>query len=181
MKTVQILSVGLLLSLMACDPFTDQEHNVSPDSVTEITLRRSLKRIQRFSCEGTLLSDKVEEISRPNALIHIHPKVSKSRVYTSDFNNLTTGSTESATANLIGVYVDISPSSLALHVAEGSNVIQYKYTECLQKVYNEEIKADECKDERSLEEGQIRLDVKFVEETLPGLSEYRETCPVRQI
>jgi hypothetical protein len=161
-----ILALGL--SVPACDPFTDHEVDIGTNESQDITLTRIFKMRKNFDCDGNLLSEKMVQITRPNALIHIHPSVDTSTLHRSEFSNRSTGESGYASSGITGLYIDMSDSSLAMQVIEGSNTIDYKFYECLKYESNPQTQFKDCVDERLAEEASIVLNVSYEEKTMPG-------------
>jgi hypothetical protein len=176
LQAIFAASVGLALG--ACDLFTRTEIDATPNETTRLHLVRAMQTVRRIDCSGHIYSEHEEEVIKANALVEIRPKMSTSQIYDSHFYNRRTGQSARATRGYIGFYVDISANSaLGMHVAEGINEIEYKYTECLKFMTSSSPNGSlVCLDERTLEEGKILLDVSYELKNFEAIEEIRDLC-----
>jgi hypothetical protein len=102
-----------------------------PSSAATITLEKERQRVQRFNCNGELVSDKVETVLSPTKIIEIHPRKegwTQSLIERSKFYNVQTKDTLGYTLDPVSLTIDKDGSSqYNLHVNPGMNEIIYTF------------------------------------------------------
>ena len=121
--------LGVLVLLVGCSAQDINKNADTEDKASLVSLTRVYQRVIRYSCEGSVTSDKVETTGSPVALINIQPQT-RTNIYSSDFDNLTLNTSAGCIVDHAEFNVDYSYGWCNMRVASGTNQIRYRFYYC---------------------------------------------------
>jgi len=166
------LAVAVLLT--GCGMELEKDEPGQPGSnPNPVHLERHTQRVLRYSCQGALLSDRIEAVKKANQWVKVRPSGSE-KLASSSFKNRQSGDTPDLIVGYTEFKIKYSNGDLGMKVQPGLNVIDYRFYGC-----KDWVSAETCRAGQTFlfEEGTSSLDITYEEKFLPGTLEIREPCP----
>lgn len=164
--TKVIALTGAVWILSACTGQNIPQDATTPDKAASVSLELDKKHVRRYDCDGNLVSDQIETVSSPTALMNLHPTRPTSVSYSisgSSFTDLETSSSPAMITDNVEFWIDHGNGALGMHVITGMNEIQYRFSFS----------------DGNVETGSRFIRVNYTEKLLPGIDEDRpspESC-----